>query len=392
MTPLLSRRAAIKAGTGVALATALPAHAAVAEDSNLLWYDAPATEWVQALPIGNGRLGAMVFGGIANERIQLNEDSFFAGSPYDGTNPKAGAGLPRVRELVLAGRYKEAQDLADEVLVARPRRQMSYQPIGDLLLLFPGIENAQNYRRSLDVDGAIASTRFKVRTVTHLREAFASATDRVIALRLTTDAPSGSVNVTLALSTPQDAEITVEGDDTIFLRGIGPAQHGVPGGIRFETRVHVRRSGGRQTMGRDGIRIEDADEVILLVATATSFRRFDDVGADPSAIARAHIADAKTKSWPDLLAAHQAEHRRLFRRVSIDLGRSPAADLPTDQRIARSADLDDPALAALYYQFGRYLLISSSRPGTQPANLQGIWNERTAPPWNPNGRSTLMPR
>jgi hypothetical protein len=165
------------------------------------------------------------------------------------------------------------------------------------------------------------------------------------------------------------------------MRGIGPAQHGVLGGIRFETRVHVRRVGGRQTVGHDGIRIEDADEVILLVTTATSFRRFDDVGGDPSAIARADIAAAKAKSWPDLLAAHQAEHRRLFRRVSIDLGRSPAADLPTDQRIARSADLDDPALAALYYQFGRYLLISSSRPGTQPANLQGIWNERTTPPW-----------
>jgi alpha-L-fucosidase 2 len=381
MTPLLSRRSAIKAGTGVALASALPGHAAVAENSNLLWYDAPATEWVQALPLGNGRLGAMVFGGIANERIQLNEDTFFAGSPYDSTNPKAGAGLPQVRELVWAGRYKEAQDLADEVLVARPKRQMSYQPIGDLLLLFPGIENAQNYRRSLDLDGAIASTRFKVRTVTHLREAFASATDRVVALRLTTDAPTGSVNVTIALSTPQDAEIAVEGEDMIFMRGIGPAQHGVPGGIRFETRVHVRRRGGRQTVGRDGIRIEDADEVILLIATATSFRRFDDMGGDPSAIARADIANAQTKSWPDLLAAHQAEHRRLFRRVSIDLGRSPAADMPTDQRIARSADLDDPALAALYYQFGRYLLISSSRPGTQPANLQGIWNERTAPPW-----------
>ncbi|AJP72734.1 glycoside hydrolase family 95 protein [Sphingomonas hengshuiensis] len=382
MNPLLSRRAAIKAGTGVALATALPVRAApAAADSNLLWYEAPASEWVQALPLGNGRLGAMVFGGIASERIQLNEDSFFAGSPYDGTNPRAGAGLPRVRELVWAGQYQEAQALADETLVARPPRQMSYQPIGDLLLLFPGIENAQNYRRSLDLDGAIATTRFKIRTVTHLREAFASATDRVIALRLSSDAPSGAVNVTLALSTPQDAEIGVEGNDTLVLRGIGPGQHGVPGGIRFETRVHVRRIGGRQTVGRDGIRIEDADDVVLLVATATSFRRFDDIGGDPSAIARADIAAASAKSWPDLLAAHQAEHRRLFRRVSIDLGRSPAADLPTDQRIARSADLDDPALAALYYQYGRYLLISCSRPGAQPANLQGIWNERTAPPW-----------
>jgi len=379
----VSRRGVMKAGTGIALASAVPLRAAegVDADTNTLWYTSPATEWVQALPLGNGRLGAMVFGGIANERIQLNEDTFFAGSPYDGTNPKAGAGLPRVRDLIWAGKYKEAQDLADEVLVARPQRQMSYQPIGDLMLLFQGIENSQSYRRSLDLDGAVASTRFKVRTVTHLREAIASAPDRVIAIRLSTDAPTGSVNVTIALSTPQDAEIAVEGDDTLVMRGIGPAQHGVPGGIRFETRVRVQRTGGRQITGRDGIRIEDAEEVVLLVATATSYRRFDDIGGDPSAIVRADIAAASARGWQALLAAHQADHRKLFRRVALDLGRSPAADLPTDQRIARSGELDDPALAALYYQFGRYLLIASSRPGTQPANLQGIWNERTTPPW-----------
>ena len=379
----VSRRGVMKAGAGLAVATSLPAQAGEGgtADANLLWYDSPADEWVQALPVGNGRLGAMVFGGIANERIQLNEDTFFAGSPYDGTNPKAGAGLPRVRDLIWAGKYKEAQDLADDVLVARPQRQMSYQPIGDLMLLFQGIENSQSYRRSLDLDGAVASTRFKVRAVTHLREVIASAPDRVIAIRLSTDAPAGSVNVNIALSTPQDAEIVVEGDDTLVMRGIGPAQHGVPGGIRFETRVRVKRVGGRQTNGRDGIRIEDAQEVVLLVATATSYRRFDDIGGDPSAIARADIKAASAKSWEALLAAHQGDHRKLFRRVDLDLGRSPAADLPTDQRIARSGELDDPALAALYYQFGRYLLIASSRPGTQPANLQGIWNERTAPPW-----------
>jgi len=379
----VSRRGVMKAGAGLAVATSLPAQAGEGgtADANLLWYDSPADEWVQALPVGNGRLGAMVFGGIANERIQLNEDTFFAGSPYDGTNPKAGAGLPRVRDLIWAGKYKEAQDLADDVLVARPQRQMSYQPIGDLMLLFQGIENSQSYHRSLDLDGAVASTRFKVRAVTHLREVIASAPDRVIAIRLSTDAPAGSVNVNIALSTPQDAEIVVEGDDTLVMRGIGPAQHGVPGGIRFETRVRVKRVGGRQTNGRDGIRIEDAQEVVLLVATATSYRRFDDIGGDPSAIARADIKAASAKSWEALLAAHQGDHRKLFRRVDLDLGRSPAADLPTDQRIARSGELDDPALAALYYQFGRYLLIASSRPGTQPANLQGIWNERTAPPW-----------
>ncbi|HEV7288109.1 glycoside hydrolase family 95 protein [Sphingomonas sp.] len=381
-TPKLSRRDAMKAGAGLAIAGALPAAGAgSAASDTLLWYDTPASEWVEALPIGSGRLGAMIFGGIANERIQLNEDTFFAGSPYDSSNPKAREALPRVRELVWAGKYKEAQDLADETLVGRPARQMSYQPIGDVLLLFQGIENARDYRRTLDLDGALATTRFKLRRVTHLREAFASAVDRVVALRLSSDAPAGAITVNLSLSTPQDAETNVEDGDTLVMRGIGPAQHGIPGGVRFETRVQVRRKGGRQTNGRDGIRIEDADEVVLIIATATSYRRFDDIGGDPAAIARADIAAARGKSWSELLAAHQADHRALFRRVSIDLGRTPAAELSTDQRIARSAALDDPALAALYYQFGRYLLIASSRPGSQPANLQGIWNERTAPPW-----------
>ncbi|WP_439539072.1 glycoside hydrolase family 95 protein [Sphingomonas sp.] len=382
-TPKLSRRDAVKAGAGLALAASLPASAGEgpAEHANLLWYDSPADEWVQALPIGSGRLGAMIFGGIANERIQLNEDTFFAGSPYDSSNPKAREALPRVRELVWAGKYQEAQALADETLVGRPARQMSYQPIGDVLLLFQGIENARDYRRTLDLDGALATTRFKLRRVTHVREAFASAVDRVIALRLSSDAPAGAITVNIGLSTPQDAEILVEDGDTLVMRGVGPAQHGIPGGIRFETRVQVRRKGGRQTNGRDGIRIEDADEVVLIIATATSYRRFDDIGGDPSAITRADIAAVVGKSWAELLAVHQADHRALFRRTTIELGRTPAADLPTDQRIARSAELDDPALAALYYQFGRYLLIASSRPGSQPANLQGIWNERTAPPW-----------
>ncbi len=380
----LSRRAALGGGAGVAIAAALPAAASpVAPPSGdlLLWYDTPATEWVQALPLGSGRLGAMVFGGIANERIQLNEDTFFAGSPYDGTNPKATEGLPRVRQLVWDGRYAEAQALADEVLVARPPRQMSYQPIGDVLLTFQGLENCQDYRRSLDLDGAIATTSFRIRSVTHVRQAIASAVDRVVAIRLASDAPSGAVSVALALTTPQQGETFVEGDDTIVMRGIGPAQHGIPGGIRFETRLLVRRTGGRQTNGRDGIRIEDAEEVVLLLATATSFRRFDDIGGDPAAIVRKDIAAVRTKPWPLILADHQADHRRLFRRTQIDLGRTPAADLPTDRRIARSGELDDPALAALYHQYGRYLLIASSRPGSQPANLQGIWNERTAPPW-----------
>ncbi len=376
-----SRRETLLGGAGLAAATTLPLRAQEGASPLILHYRQPANEWVEALPVGNGRLGAMVFGGIANDRLQLNEDSFFAGSPYDGTNEKAGEGLPRVRELIWAGRYAEAQALADEVLVARPPRQMSYQPIGDLILLLQNLEHAEDYHRSLDLDGAVAETRFKQRTVTHRREVFASPVDQVVAMRLSSDAPKGAITVNLSLTTPQAGDVTVEGDDIIVMRGIGPDQHGIKGGIRFETRMQVRRRGGRQVVGRDAIRIEEADEVLLLIATATSYRRFDDISGDPGAITRRQIAAVADKDWATLLAAHQAEHRRLFRRVTLDLGRTEAAKLPTDERIARSGDLDDPALAALYYQYGRYLLISASRPGTQPANLQGIWNERTNPPW-----------
>lgn len=352
-------------------------------DPLLLWYRQPAQEWVEALPIGNGRLGAMLFGGTGMERIQLNEDSFFAGSPYDPTNPAAGAAMPRIRQLVFEEKWKEAQALADAAVLGRPSGQMPYQPIGDLLLVFPGTEGIRGYRRSLDLDGAVATTEFRTGSIAHRREAIASAVDQVIAVRLTArGSRGGALAATIALASPQQSESVVEGHDTLVLRGIGPAARGVPGGIRFETRVRVIATGGTVTPGKSDIAIDQASEVLLLIATATSFRRFDDISGDPSPIVRGQIDAAAAKGWPRLLADHQADHRRLFRRMSIDLGRTAAADLPTDERIRRSAELDDPALAALYHQYGRYLLIASSRPGTQPANLQGIWNERTRPSWD----------
>ncbi|WP_010544096.1 glycosyl hydrolase family 95 catalytic domain-containing protein [Sphingomonas elodea] len=351
-------------------------------DPLTLWYRQPAQEWVEALPLGNGRLGAMVFGGTTTERFQLNEDTFFAGSPYDATNPAAGPAIRRIRQLVFEGKGKEAQALADKDVIGRPAGQMPYQPIGDLLLLFPGLEGIRGYERSLDLDGAIATTRFRTGSTTHVREAIASAVDQVIAIRLTAGQGRGGVTTTLALTSPQQSESFVEGGDTLVLRGIGPGARGVPGGIRFETRVRMIATDGIVTAGKSDLSVEQASEVLLLVATATSYRRWDDIGGDPSAIVRAQIDAAAGKGWARLLADHQADHRRLFRRMTLDLGRTPAAALPTDERIRRSTELDDPALATLYHQFGRYLLIAASRPGTQPANLQGIWNERVHPSWD----------
>lgn len=378
----LAGMAALSLGAGAGTARAQVDDARPG-DMLTLWYTRPAQEWVEALPIGNGRLGAMVFGGPGTERIQLNEDSFFAGSPYDPTNPAAGDAMPRIRQLVFEEKWKEAHALADQAVLGRPGGQMPYQPIGDLLLVFPGVEGIGDYRRSLDLDGAIATTRFRAGSTEHRREAIASAVDQVVAIRLTAqNAYGGAVAATIALASPQQSESVVEGTDTIILRGIGPAAHGVPGGIRFETRVRVIATGGTVTAGKHDIAVDRASELLLLIATATSFRRFDDVSGDPAPIVRAQIDAAAAKGWPRLLADHQADHRRLFRRMAIDLGRTAAADLPTDERIRRSAESDDPALAALYHQYGRYLLIACSRPGTQPANLQGIWNERTRPAWD----------
>ena len=345
-----------------------------------LWYRQPAVEWIEALPVGNGRLGAMVFGGVSRERLQLNEDTFFSGGPYDPNNPEALAALPEVRRLIFAGRYAEAEALANEKLMARPLKQMAYQPIGDLHLEFPGLATHADYVRELDLDAAVARTRFTSDGVEHLREVIASPVDQVIAVRLATNA-SRRVAFDLSLTTPQSASVRTVGSDTLVLKGVGPTQRGIKGVLRFQARVKVVPTGGTVHAHDQHITVRDADEALVLIAMATSYRRYDDVSGDPEAITAAHIAGAAGKSFAQLFAAHVAEHRRLFRRVTIDLGRTPAADWHTDERVRRSASTHDPALAALYFQFGRYLLISSSRPGTQPANLQGIWNEHMEPPW-----------
>jgi len=374
---VLTRRETLAAAGALALtAGSGSARAQASGDGLKLWYDAPADEWVEALPVGNGRLGAMVFGGVATERLQLNEDTFFAGSPYQTDNPDALAALAEARRLIFAGQYKQAQDLADARMMGKPLKQMAYQTLGDLILLFPGMDNHSAYRRELDLDDAIASTRFKLGGTTVTREVIASPVDQVIAVRLT----GGKITVDLSLTTPQNAQPFLE-DGVIGLRGVGPTQQGVPGKLKFETRLKAIVTGGETTARPGGLYINGATEVVLLIAAATGYKRFDDISGDPTAITTAQIAKAAGKPWPALLADHQAEHRRLFRRVSLDLGINPAAAQTTDKRVAAFAAGDDPALAALYFQYGRYLLICSSRPGTQPANLQGIWNEKTNPSW-----------
>jgi alpha-L-fucosidase 2 len=383
---MIDRRQLLMSGAAVALAPWIrPATGAESDPRpDSLWYTRPADEWVQALPIGNGRLGACVFGGIASERLQLNECTLFSGGPYDPVNPQAANALPRVRELVFAGKYSEAQALIDSAMMARPLRQMSYQTMGDLLLTFPGLENASGYLRELHLPTATARTQFFLDSMQVTRTTFASAVDQVIVMHL---AISGSaqwptrINVNVALKSPQDVTVSVEDGHTLVMAGKGPADQGIAGAIRFETRVQVLAKGGRVLTSGAGLDVRGADEALLLIAMATNHRAPGDLGGDPAALNRDRLAKAAKLDFGVLHARHVADFQPRFARVSLDLGRNEAALQPTDERIKRFAMTPDPALASLYFQYGRYLLLSCSRGDSQPANLQGLWNERTDPPW-----------
>jgi alpha-L-fucosidase 2 len=367
-----------------------------------LWYRAPAAdrpltprptgrdasaEWVRALPVGNGRLGAMVFGGVVHERLQLNEDTLWAGRPYDPVNPDAKAALPEVRRLLTDGRYSDAAALAGKSVMAKPLAQMPYQTLGDLGLTFADVDAVEGYRRDLDLSTATAHVSYATGGVTFDREVFASAPDQVIVVRLTASRP-GQISFQARLDTPQKATVEATADGDLVMRGVngdgkGATADGQPmtGALRFESRVRILTSGGTRTASGDAIVVRNADAATLLIAAATSYRRYDDVTGDPAAAVAAALGGASGKAVDALRAAHVRDYRQLFDRVTLDLGPSTRAALPVDERVAAFASGGDPSLAALYFQYARYLLIASSRPGSQPANLQGIWNDSLSPPW-----------
>ncbi len=351
-----------------------------------LWYRQPAREWVEALAIGSGRLGAMVFGGIDHERIQLNEDTLWGGGPYDPNNPEALGALPEARRLVFAGKYQEADRLVNQKMMAKPRGQMPYQTVGDLWLDFAKVSSVEDYRRELNLDTAITRVSYTAGGVTFTRELFASPVDQVIVMRITAD-KRHQVSFSLGFKTPQKASTATDGPDTLVLTGVNAKADGIEGALKFQARVRAIASGGKTSADADRLSITNADSVVLLIAAATSYRSFKDVTGDPDALARHYIAAASGKSFDELRRDHIAEHQRLFRRVELSLGVTAAANLPTDQRIKNFGTATDPQLATLYFQFGRYLLISSSRPGGQPANLQGLWAEGLNPPWG--GKYTI---
>ena len=345
-----------------------------------LWYRQPAAKWVEALAIGNGRIGAMVFGGINRERLQLNEDTLWAGGPYDPVNPQARQALPEARRLVFDGNYHEAARLISAKVISKPAGQMPYETAGDLMLTFPDSGSVENYRRDLNLDTAVTTVEYTVHGTRFTRQVFASPMDQVIVVHLTAD-NKGGITFTTGWQTPQRAAIGTEFADTLVVRGVNGDSQGIKGALKFQVRARILAQGGIITATSNSVAVANADTATILIAAATSYRNFQDVSGDPEAVVKAQITAAGSKTFEALLAAHLREHQRLFRRVSIDLGHSDAMRLPTDERIRNFHNGNDPQFAALYFQFGRYLLISSSRPGGQPANLQGLWNDSMNPPW-----------
>ena len=342
----------------------------------ILWYRQPAGKWTEALAVGNGRIGAMVFGGTDEERLQLNVDSLWTGHPVDRANPEARAALPEARRLLFEGQYVEAQQLVAKKIMGRrlATGTHTYQTLGDVALRFPPIESAGRYRRSLDLDTAVARTQVTDGDATFVREVFASPVDQVIAVRITCDKP-GRVTFEAALSRPADAGVEVAGSDRLVMKGRAANE-----GVRFEAQMTILPEGGAVRPGEKMLRVEKANAVTLLIVAATDYD-----GADPHATCEAHLAAAAAKPYKALRKAHVAEHQRLFRRCLLDLGPADpeAAGLPTDERLARiKAGAMDAALIRTYFQFGRYLLISCSRPGCMPSNLQGLWAGKMKPPWN----------
>ncbi|MHC4322824.1 MAG: glycoside hydrolase family 95 protein [Planctomycetota bacterium] len=352
-----------------------------------LWYQQPAEEWVQALPVGNGRLGAMIFGGTAGERLQFNEDTLWTGRPHEYQHGGAVAHLPVVRKLLFEGKQREAEKLAAEQMMSVPLRQEKYQPFGDLRLSFPGHDQPADYRRELDIDSSLATVRYRLGDVEFVREVFCSFPDQVIVVRLTCEKP-GQLTFSAKLDSPHPDTQTLVVDKTLALRGRledytnARTKETKPSVLKFEARLRWRASGGEVEVSNDALQIKGADSVTLILAAATSYKNFKDVTADPADICRRTIKAVAGRTYQTLREAHIADHRRLFRRAAFELGTTPAAAQPTDKRIENFAKQNDPQLLELYFQYGRYLLIASSRPGSQPANLQGIWNDKLNPPWD----------
>lgn len=346
-----------------------------------LWFNHPAWEWVQALPIGNGQMGGMVYGGVDEEKIQLNEGTIWAGGPHDAVNPQAFEAITQVRALLLEGKPNDAVKVYQAGAMGIPNTQPNYQTLGELnckFVLPPG--EVKGYRRVLDIDEAVTKTTYTINGTIYTRETFLSAPDGVLVCRITADHP-GAISFGASLNSKQIIQTKVDGSDIVMSGTGSDVSNWSKGMIQFSARLALRNEGGSVQAGPEGITVSQANSVVLILASGTNYLSWKDLGGDGAGIAKTRVEKAQTKSWEDLRAAHVADYQKMFRRVSIDLGEGEGAAWPTDERVRRFAEGKDVGLPSLLYQYGRYLLISCSRPGGQPATLQGIWAEGLSNPW-----------
>ena len=372
------------------LLIALCSQSAKAGSPYQLWYDRPAMTWTQALPIGNGTMGGMVYGTPAVERIQLNEETIWAGQPNQVCNPAAKENLPKVRQLIFEGKYKEAEKLANEKVMPLGANQncgMPYQPFGDLWIAMPGHANYTDYERLLDLDNARSVVRYTVDGVRYERETLAPLGSKVISIHLTASRP-GMISFTASFNTPHSDVLTGGEGMEATLTGVSAKHENLKGKVRFQGRMTVQTKGGQAGQADGQLSVKAADEATLYVTVGTNVINYKDITGNEEAQSRQRLRDAVAKGYEQLKKQHEDLYHLYYDRVRIDLGKDQYAGMPTSKRIEQFAATEkngkpDNHLVATYFQFGRYLLISSSQPDNiNPANLQGIWNEKMFPSWD----------
>ncbi|SOE23413.1 alpha-L-fucosidase 2 [Spirosomataceae bacterium TFI 002] len=362
------------------------------DPASVLWYDKPAAVWEDALPIGNGRLGAMVFGGVKEERIQLNEETYWSGGPYSTVVKGGHEALPEVQKLIFEGKPIEAHKLFGRKLMGYPVEQQKYQSLANLHLFYKNeAEDAQQYKRWLDLGNGISGVTYEIEGVKYIREVFASAVDQNIVIRLTAS-EKGKINFETELRGVRNSahsnyatdyfRMDAEGNDELILRGKSADYLGIDGKLRFEARLKVKSEGGNTTIKGTRVKVENANSVTLYFVAATNFVNYKDVSGDEKLKVKNGLDVISRKSYENIKKDAVNDYKQFFERVRLDLPVTKNSYLPTDERLKELKTSSDPQLASLIYQFGRYLLISSSRVGTQPTNLQGIWNEDMNPSWD----------
>ncbi len=360
-----------------ATACVLAGHAA--EPAWRLWYERPAAVWTEALPVGNGHVGAMVFGGAPSCRIQFNEHTVWTGFPRSYARTNAVAALPEIRRLLVEGRQKEAEALAMRDFMSVPLRQERYQPCGDLFVELAGATNVTGYVRQLDLREGVHTVSFAADGVRYTQETFASHPARVLVHRVAADRP-GALACTVRLTTPHPLARAETDGTRLVVRGMVQTN-----GVRFQAQAVVTPFGGpamRMRGDGDRVTVTGADAVVIRLAAATDVKAWDALGGDPDEACRRTLGRTDEHPYHDLRDWHVADHRRLFDRCDVVLPRTAASAKPTDERLKAFRQAEDPDLVALVFQYGRYLLIGSSREDGQPANLQGIWNDSLTPPWD----------